>query len=101
MPGYFLSHIEQRLVDDGLDERHAASAPCSCLGARLDFADILACASFDALYNVTFRDIVAGTDLCVVIPNRKSESTLSPASCDEVGLTDRQRSPLHPLPHPG
>lgn len=54
----FVTHRRHRLVEDSLDERHAASASGASFGARLDIADRLAGAVFHAVNDIAFRDVV-------------------------------------------
>jgi hypothetical protein len=62
----FVTHRLHGLVEDGLNEGHAASAPGTSFGARLDVADALTCAVFGGLDHVTFGNIVTGANLGVV-----------------------------------
>jgi hypothetical protein len=67
----FLSHSFHCLIEDGLNYRHASSTPGSSFSMRFDLADCLAGSVRDTAHQVAFGDIVAGADLCVIIPERK------------------------------
>ena len=55
----FVAHALHGLVEDCLDKRHAATAPCAGFRTSLDFSDGLAGAVFDAVDYIAFGDVVA------------------------------------------
>ena len=55
----FVAHALHGLVEDCLDKRHAATAPCAGFRTSLDFSDGLAGAVFDAVDYIAFCDVVA------------------------------------------
>lgn len=66
--GYFLAHFCEGGVHDCCYERDAAAAACSGFCACFYFADGFAFSFFYDAGDVAFADVVAGTDLGVVVP---------------------------------
>lgn len=62
----FITHALHRLVENRLDQRHAATAACAGFRTRFDFSNGLAGAVFDAVHYIAFGDVVARADLGVV-----------------------------------
>lgn len=56
--GYFLTHVQHRLVKNRLDQRHTATTASPCLGACFDLPNGLACATLDIRNEIAFGDIV-------------------------------------------
>lgn len=54
-----VAHGRHGLVENGLDERHAATAASAGFGARLDIADALAGSVFSSINYIAFGDVVA------------------------------------------
>jgi hypothetical protein len=62
-----IAHALHGLVEDRLDQGHAATTACAGFCASLDFSDGLASAVLDAVDHIAFGDVVARADLSVIV----------------------------------
>lgn len=66
--GDFGAHRLHLLIKDGLHKWHAASTAGSSFCTRFDLAYTFAGTVLSHFYHVAFCNVMAGTDLCIIIP---------------------------------